>query len=320
MMNRAEFLQWAAAFVGAGTAGSVNAGAATLPSRRLGRTGVTLPMLGLGGYHLGQSGSEAAARTLVDAAFDEGIRFFDTAESYQNGTSEQWLGAALAGRRDQVFVMSKSFDFPRRRPEMAERHLAGTLKRLRTDKLDLWQLHSVRTVADVDLAFAPGGAFEMMLELKAKGAARFLGVTGHQQPEANLRAIHYWDQGLKFDVMQMPLNPIDYHQQSFQRYVLPELVRRDIGVIAMKTSADGALLREKICSIDECLRYAWSLPISLAVVGMLSPVQVRENAARARSFSAYSDAERRALLSRIAPRAALSLEWYKSGPSDGRGG
>jgi aryl-alcohol dehydrogenase-like predicted oxidoreductase len=289
-MNRAEFLQWTAAFMGAGSVGAVTTGAATLPSRRLGRTGVTLPMLGLGGYHVGQAGSAAAARTLVDAALDEGIRFFDTAESYQNGRSEEWLGAALAGRRDQVFVMSKSFDFPRRRPEMAERHLAGTLKRLRIDKLDLWQLHSVRTVADVDLAFAPGGAFEMMLELKAKGAARFIGVTGHQQPEANLRAIHYWDRGLKFDVMQMPLNPMDYHQQSFQRYVLPELVRRDIGVIAMKTSADGALLREKICSIDECLRYAWSLPISLAVVGQTTPAQVRENAARARSFSAYTDA------------------------------
>ena len=180
--------------------------------------------------------------------------------------------------------------------------------------------HEFRIPETVDLAFAPGGAFEMMLELKAKGAARFIGVTGHQQPEANLRAIHYWDQGLKFDVMQMPLNPMDYHQQSFQRYVLPELVRRDIGVIAMKTSADGALLREKVCSIDECLRYAWSLPISLAVVGMVSPAHVRENAARARSFSAYTDAERRSLLARIAPRAALSLEWYKSGPSDGRGG
>lgn len=318
-MNRAEFLQWAAAFMGAGAVGPGTDGAATLPTRRLGRTGVTLPMLGLGGYHVGQAGSEAAARALVDAAFDEGIRFFDTAESYQSGTSEQWLGAALAGRRDRVFLMSKSFDFPRRRPEMAERHLEGTLKRLRTDKLDLWQLHSVRSTADVDLAFAPGGAFEMMLELKAKGRTRFLGVTGHEQPEANLRAIHYWDQGLKFDVMQMPLNPMDYHQRSFQRYVLPELVRRDIGVIAMKTSADGALLREKVCSIDECLRYAWSLPISLAVVGMLTPAQVRENARRARAFSAYSDAARRALLSRIAPKAALRLEWYKSGPSDGRG-
>jgi len=318
-MNRAEFLQWATAFVGAGSLRPGDAGNAGIPGRRLGRTGVTLPMLGLGGYHLGQAGSEAGARTMVDAAFDEGIRFFDTAESYQNGTSEQWLGSALAGRRDQVFLMSKSFDFPKRRPELAERHLEGTLKRLRTDRLDLWQLHSVRTVADVDLAFAPGGAFEMMMELKAKGAARFLGVTGHQQPEANLRAIHYWDQGLRFDVMQMPLNPIDYHQQSFQRYVLPELVRRDIGVIAMKTSADGALLREKLCSIDECQRYAWSLPISLAVVGMLSLAQVRENAARARAFSSYSDVERRALLARIAPRAALSLEWYKSGPADGRG-
>lgn len=316
-MNRAEFLQWAAAFVGAGTVGPVTDGADPLPTRRLGRTGVTLPMLGLGGYHLGLAGSEAAAHTLVDAAFDEGIRFFDTAESYQNGTSERWLGAALAGRRDQAFVMSKSFDFPLRRPEMAERHLEGTLRRLRTSKLDLWQLHSVRTVGDVDLAFAPGGAFEKMLELRARGLTRFLGVTGHQQPEANLRAIHYWDQGLKFDVMQMPLNPMDYHQQSFQRHVLPELARRDIGVIAMKTNADGSLLRKHICSIAECQRYAWSLPISLAVVGQTTPGQVRANAARARAFVAYTDAERRALLARIAPRAAPDLEWYKQGGGGG---
>ena len=318
-MNRAEFLQWMAAFVAAGRAGTARGDAVTLPERRLGRTGAMLPMLGLGGFHVGQAGSEAAARTLVDTALGEGMRFFDTAESYQDGQSERWLGAALEGRRDTVFLMSKSFDFPRRRPEMAERHLAGTLKRLRTDHLDLWQLHSVRTVADVDLAFAPGGAFEMMLELKAKGGARFIGVTGHQHPDANLRAIHYWDQGLKFDVMQMPLNALDYHQQSFQRLVLPELVRRDIGVIAMKTSANGALLREKVCTIDECLRYAWSLPISLAVVGMTTPAQVKQNAARARAFAPYGDAERRALLDRIAPRAKLSIEWYKIGPTDGRG-
>lgn len=317
-MNRAEFLQWMAAFVAAGRTGTARGDAVTLPERRLGRTGATLPVLGLGGYHVGQAVSEAAARALVDAAFAEGMRFFDTAESYQDGQSERWLGAALDGRRDKVFLMSKSFDFPRRRPGMAERHLAGTLKRLRTDHLDLWQLHSVRTVADVDLAFAPSGAFEKMLELKNKGGARFIGVTGHQDPAANLRAIHYWDQGLKFDVMQLPLNALDYHQQSFQRQLLPELVRRDIGVIAMKTSADGALLRQKVCTIDECLRYAWSLPISLAVVGMTTPAQVKENAARARAFVPYGDAERRALLDRIAPKAKLGIEWYKVGPTGGR--
>ncbi len=318
-MNRAEFLQWMAAFVGAGSANMTLGVGDTVPARRLGRTGELLPMLGLGGFHVGQAGSEAAARTLVDAALDEGMRFFDTAESYQAGGSESWLGAALAGRRDKAFLMSKSFDFPKRRPEMAERHLAGTLQRLRTDHLDLWQLHSVRTVADVDLAFAPGGAFEMMLELKAQGGTRFLGVTGHQHPDANLRAIHYWDQGLRFDAMQMPLNALDYHQQSFQRQVLPELVKRDIGVIAMKTSADGALLRERVCTISECQRYAWSLPIAVAVVGMTTPAQVRENAARARAFEPLSDAERRVLLDRIAPRASLALEWYKGGTSDGRG-
>jgi uncharacterized protein len=284
-----------------------------LPTRRLGRTDLELPILALGGSHVAQAGSERAAGQLIDVALEEGIRFLDTAESYGSGTSERWIGAALKGRRDAVVLMTKTFAYPERTAESARRHLEGSLQRLQTDHLDLWQLHSVRSVEDVDHAFGPGGAMEYILAAKARGIVRYVGVTGHVSPRAHARALEYWDRGIRFDAMQMPINPIDYHQQSFQREVLPRLVERGIGVIAMKTSADGALMREKICSIEECLRYVWSLPVSVAVVGMERPELVRRNARLAREFAAMGEAELTALRGRIGPKARLDLEWYKCG-------
>jgi aryl-alcohol dehydrogenase-like predicted oxidoreductase len=244
-------------------------------------------------------------------ALEEGINFFDTAESYGGGSSEQWLGGALAGVRKSVVLMTKTYAPDERSVESARRHLDGSLSRLRTDYLDLWQLHSVQSTEDVDRAFGPGGAMEFILEARSQGTVRFIGVTGHVTPAANRRALEYWDRGIKFDVMQMPLNPLDYHQRSFTREVLPMLVDRGIGVIAMKTSADGALLREGLATIDECQRYVWSLPVSLAVVGMERPELVRENARRAREFRAMSEADIEALRSRLEPQARLALEWYK---------
>jgi uncharacterized protein len=324
-MDRAGFLKWIGATIGGrlvlGADGPARAkpmelpAPGTLPERRLGRTGVTLPILGLGGWHLGDAGSERAAHELVETALAEGIRFLDNAESYHGGTSERWLGTALAslGVRQQVFLMTKTYDLAHRSRESAARHLEGSLRRLRTDRLDLWQLHSVRSVSDVDQAFKHGGAMEYIIEAQRQGVVRYIGITGHQDPEANLRALHYWDEGIRFDTMQMPLNPIDHHQRSFERQVLPELVKRDIGVIAMKTSADGRLLRGRVCTPGECRRYAWSLPVSVAVVGMERPALVRDNARAAREFEALSAAERRTLLERVAPRANLRLEPYKLG-------
>ena len=321
-MDRASFLRWLGATIGGRFAlGEFGAAAhapgasapGSLPERRLGRTGVTMPILGLGGWHLGDAGSERAARTLLDTAISEGVRFLDNAESYHGGTAEEWLGAAMAslGVRKQVFVMTKTFDLEHRGRESAARHLEGSLRRLRTDYLDLWQLHSVRSAEDVDRAFRPGGAMEYILEMQRQGVVRHVGVTGHRHPSANLRALHYWDEGIRFETMQMPINPLDYHQRSFQRDVLAELVKRDIGVIAMKTSADGRLLRSGVCTATECLRFAWSLPISLAVVGMERPSLVRENAKLAREHRPMSDAERRALIDRVAPHTSLRLEPYK---------
>jgi uncharacterized protein len=322
-MDRAEFLQWLATVIGGRLLGGTGEhgrdavrtalAPGTLPERRLGRTGVMMPILGLGGWHLGAAGSEREARTLLDVALAEGIRFLDNAESYHGGTAERWLGDAIAGSgtRDRVFLMTKTFDLEHRSRESAARHLEGSLKRLRTDRLDLWQLHSVRSAADVDHAFRRGGAMEYIVEMQREGVVRHIGVTGHRDPTANLRALHYWDEGIRFETMQVPLNPIDYHQRSFQRVLLPELVRRDIGVIAMKTSGDGRLLENRVCTAAECHVYAWSLPIALAVIGMERPSLVRENARRAREFEPMTDEARLALLDRVAPRTSLRLEPYK---------
>ncbi|MDH4348717.1 MAG: aldo/keto reductase [Gemmatimonadota bacterium] len=283
----------------------------SLPTRPLGRTGLDVTILGLGGHHVAVSGSEASARRLVETALEAGINFFDTAESYGGGSSERWLGMSLAGVRKSVVLMTKTHAPAERSAESARRHLDGSLARLGTDYLDLWQLHSVKSVEDVDRAFGPGGAMEFITEARRQGTVRFIGVTGHVTPAAHRRALAYWDQGIRFDVMQMPVNPVDYHQQSFTRQVLPLLVDRGIGVIAMKTSADGALPREGLATIDECQRYVWSLPVSVAVVGMERPELVRENARRAREFRAMSEAEIATLRSRLEPRARLALEWYK---------
>ena len=285
-----------------------------LPRRRLGRTDEQVPILGLGGHHLGLAGSERAARGLVETALEEGIRFFDTAESYQGGLSERWLGGAIREVRSQVFVMSKTHAPAERSAESARQHLEGSLARLGTDYLDLWQLHSTKSPEDVDRAFRPGGAMEYIFEAKQRGTVRFVGVTGHMTAAAHARALEYWDRGWEFDTLQFPINPIDYHQASFQRAIVDAARQRDIAVIAMKTSADGALVRAGVCRHEECLRYVWSLPVSVAVVGMEQPELVRRNAAVARSGEFMSEEERAALLERILPRADPGLEWYK--PAD----
>lgn len=283
----------------------------TLPARRLGRTNLVLPVLALGGFHVGAAADERAAHALVDAALDEGVRFFDTAESYQDGRSERWLGSALKGLRQDVYLMTKTHSPDDRSAESAKRHLAGSLERLQTDTLDLWQLHAIQSPQDVDRAFGKGGAMEYILAQKEAGVVRFVGVTGHADPAAHLRALEHFDRGLRFDAVQLPINPIDAFGKSFQKQVLPALVERDLGVLAMKTNAGGALAKNAVCTVEECLRYVLGLPVSLVVSGMETPEQVRQNAATVRQ-PPFDEAQREALLAKIAARAGEDLEWYKS--------
>jgi len=322
-LDRGEFLRSLVA-LGAGLFGSSLAGsrrqeeagggeAAVLPRRPLGSTGEAVTMLGVGGFHVGGCASEAEGRAVVETAYAEGVRFFDNAESYQDGRAERWMGAALSGVRDDVFLMTKTHSPEDRSRESAKRHLEGSLERLGTDRLDLWQLHSVKSVEDVELAFRPGGTFEYLLEQKEAGVVRFVGVTGHMEPAAHRRAIELFDAGQRFDCMQFPINPVDALQKSFQTALVAALVERGVGVLAMKTSAAGRLIADGICTIEECLRFVWTLPVAVAIVGMESPEQVRTNARLARSFRRLEDDEAAALLERIRPRTRLELEWYKNG-------
>ncbi len=292
----------------AATSGSTNA----LPRRKLGDMGIELPVLGVGGYHMGMPTAEQKSRTLMETAIDEGIRFFDNAESYHAGKSERWMGAALLGARKDVFLMTKTHAFPERTAESAKRHLGESLERLQTNYLDLWQLHAVKTPEDVDASFRAGGAMEYILEAKEQGMVRYVGVTGHTSAEANLRALKHFDEGWRFDAFQFPCNPIDVHQRSFVRELLPEVVKRGIAVLAMKTAAAGALVDQNVCSIDECLRFVLSLPVSMVISGMASAEHVRRNASIVREAQPFTPAEADALLARIKPRATLDLESYKS--------
>lgn len=300
-----------AAALAAGARGACGAAPpAPLPRRNFGSTGLVLPVLGLGGHHLGLAPDEKAARELVEAALEEGLTFFDNAESYHGGRSERWMGAALGARRKDVFLMTKTHSPTDRSADSASRHLEGSLKRLGTDWLDLWQLHSVQTPEDVDRAFGKGGAWESIARAREQRVARFVGVTGHARPEANLRALHWFDRGFRFDAMQLPVNPLDAGSPGFVRDVLPALAERGIAVLAMKTTASGNLLAEGLATPSECLRFALGLPISVAIVGMESAALLRENARTVRDSEPMGTDERARLVARL--RAAdPALEWYR---------
>jgi len=285
-----------------------------LPLRTLGATGASIPILVLGGHHAGLAARRdgaAAGRAVVEAALEQGVRLFDTAESYQDGGSESLYGEVLAGVRDEVLLMTKTHAPATRGFESAQRHLDGSLARLRTDRLDLWQLHSVEDEDDVDRAFRDDGAMARIVQAKEEGVVRWSGVTGHVNPRANLRALHHFDRGWRFDVMQMPVNPLDHHQVSFQRDVLPALVERGIGVLAMKTSGGGALVERGLTTIEENLRYVAALPVSALVVGMETPAQVAADARVLREDAPLDEDERAALLARLEEHVTLDHEWYK---------
>ncbi len=312
-MNRKQFLQQLLGSL-AGLAISCRAKgkqAGVLPRRRLGEDGPAVSLMGMGGFHLRKQSDREAGR-MIDAALEEGVRFFDTAESYQKDQSEELYGAALKGKRSEIFLMTKTFSHPDRSAESAKRHLEGSLKRLQTDSLDLWQLHSVRSKEDVDRAFAKDGAMEVLEQMKSEGVVRRIGVTGHTSPGSLLRVLEHFDRGRRFDTMQFPINPIDFHQSSFQKQVLPKAVQRGIGVLAMKTSADGRLLKE-LLTIEQTVRFALSLPVSVAILGMESVAQVRQNAQLAREFKPFSAEQMTSLLEKLAPMADPALEWYKKG-------
>jgi predicted aldo/keto reductase-like oxidoreductase len=238
-----------------------------MPYRVLGKTGEKVSCIGLGGYHLGLPRvEEADAIRIFHAAMDRGINFSDNSWDYNDGESERRVGKALKGRRDKVFVMTK---FDGRTRKSALQQLDESLERLEVDHVDLWQFHENIRLEDPDRFFAEGGACEAMLEAKKSGKVRYFGFTGHKDPSVHLRMLELADKHhFKFDTAQMPLNVMDAHFRSFGKEVVPELVKRRIGVLGMKPMGDGNLLKSKKVSALECLHYALSLPTSVVITGI----------------------------------------------------
>jgi aryl-alcohol dehydrogenase-like predicted oxidoreductase len=287
-----------------------NKGAAEIPRRLLGRTGEQVSALALGGYHLGMVKTEREAIRIVQEAIANGVTFMDNAWEYHDGKSEERMGKALAGRREQAFLMSKVCTHGRDR-RTAMRQLEQSLRRLKTDHLDLWQIHEVVYDNDPDLCFAPGGVVEALEQAKREGKVRFVGFTGHKDPAIHLKMLAH---DFPFDTCQMPLNVFDATFRSFEQLVLPELKRRGIAPLGMKSMCgEGDPVKKRAVTPMEALRYAMSLPVATTVSGMDSLKILRQNLRIARGFEPLSANEMQALRERCAGVAADGrFELYKT--------
>ncbi|HLH17871.1 MAG TPA: aldo/keto reductase [Bryobacteraceae bacterium] len=256
-------------------------GSGQIPRRTLGRTGVEVSILGLGGYHLGSAESEDQAKRIVDEAIDGGVNFFDNAWEYHEGRSEEWMGSALAGRRGRVILMTKVCTHGREKA-VAMRMLEESLQRLRTDYLDIWQIHEVIYPNDPELIFRPNGAAEALVQAKKDGKVRFIGFTGHKDPAIHLKMLSY---DFPFDTVQLPLNCLDATFRSFEQQVLPELNRRGIAPLGMKSlGGSGEMVAHGAVRAADALRYAMSLPVAVTISGIESLPVLRQNLAVAQGF------------------------------------
>lgn len=281
-----------------------------IPRRPLGKTGIEVSVLALGGEHLGRVTREAEAVRLVRRAVDAGLTFMDNAWEYHNGRSEEWMGKALVGRRHKVVLMTKVCTHGRNK-KLAMQQLEQSLRRLRTDYLDLWQIHEVIYPEEPARHFGPDGSVEALLDAKRQGKVRFIGFTGHKDPAIHLKMLQY---DFPWDTCQLPLNVFDSTFRSFERTVLPELTRRGIAPIAMKAlSGNGDPIRRCVLTVEEALRYVLSLPIASIVSGIDSPDVLHQNLSIVHRFTPMTAEEIEALRRRVVTYAADGrFELFKS--------
>jgi aryl-alcohol dehydrogenase-like predicted oxidoreductase len=281
--------------------------------RILGSTGEKVSIVGLGGAHVGWQGTEDDSIRIVRTAIDNGINFMDNCWDYNNGQSEIRMGKALRdGYRSKVFLMTK---IDGRDRKTASKQLDESLRRLQTDHIDLLQFHEIIRMSDPVRIFAPGGAIEAVLEARKAGKARYIGFTGHKSPDVHLKMLQTaFDNGFMFDAVQMPLNVMDAHYDSFEKKVLPVLSENRIGVLGMKPLGGGEFLRSDTVTAIECLHYAMSLPISVVITGCDSLAVLQQALEAVRNFSPMSEEQRSALLARTAEAADDGkYELYKTG-------
>lgn len=315
-MSRRKFLAVAAASTLMGsferTSGATES-REEVPRRTLGQTGEKVSIIGLGGFHIGVQSEEKESIRIIRTAIDRGINFMDNCWDYNKGASEIRMGKALRdGYRQRVFLMTK---IDGRDKKAAMSQIDESLKRLQTDTIDLLQFHEVIRMSDPDRIFGADGAIEAAQEARKDGKVRFVGFTGHKNPDIHLKMLRTAsDHQFTFDTVQMPLNVMDAHFESFEKKVLPVLVQQHIGVLGMKSMGDGIVLKSGAVKPVECLHYAMSLPVSVVITGCDSLWILGQAIQAARTFRPLSDSQRTALLAKTEKGAKSGeYELYKTG-------
>jgi uncharacterized protein len=284
-----------------------------VPRRTLGHTGEKVSLVGVGGYHLGKPDLDAQLATrIIRSALDEGMNFLDNCWDYNNGESERRMGNALRdGYRQKAFLMSK---IDGRDKATAASQINDSLNRLQTDHIDLLQFHEVIRDSDPNRIFARGGAMEAVLEAQKAGKIRYIGFTGHKSPDVHLKMLSTASaHGFTFDAVQMPLNVMDHHFDSFEAKVLPELVKQNVGVLGMKPMGDPFILQSKTVTAVECLHYAMNLPTTVVITGCDSLPILRQALQAARDFQPLNQQDVASLLAKTAKAAQSGqFELYKT--------
>jgi predicted aldo/keto reductase-like oxidoreductase len=291
-----------------------------MPLKPLGSTGKKVTILGLGGFHVGRMDLKMASET-VDLAMESGIRFFDTAESYQKGGSEETYGQVLTPKyRDEIFLMTKT---RARDYEAAKEDLEGSLRRMKTDRLDLWLMHAINSVEDVENRLN-NGVLDYMLKAKEEGKIKHLGFSGHTVTKAHLRLLELSGEP---EACMMPINVIDRGYDSYIDNVLPVLKKKNIGVIAMKTLAGGSFFgrgfdgrkdaQETVMdhvSVNDAITYALSIPNDVLVTGPKTPAMLQEKIDIVNNFKKITPEEQHKLFAKVEHLAGNDVEYYKGIP------
>jgi uncharacterized protein len=280
-----------------------------IPSGTLGKSGLHVTRIAVGGYHMRVRGEEEGVR-IIRRAIDLGVTFFDSANKYHAGESDTTYGKALAGGlRQKIILMTKA---QLRDRESAMKQLEDSLKRMKTDYLDLWQCHEVATHKEVDQIFGPNGSLEAFVKAKQQGKVRHIGFTGHHDPTVHQRLLAGFD---GWETVQHPVNLIDPHYLSFIADVLPKVKAKGLGRIGMKSNAIGNITKNKIATIPECLRFSWSQGVDTLISGVETVEQLEQNVLACKTFTPMNAAEQKELLSRTlkGPHGA-AVEQYKKAP------
>jgi uncharacterized protein len=283
-----------------------------IPYRTLGRTGEKVSVVGLGGYHLGKQSDPNESIRIIRTGIDEGINFLDNCWDYNSGESEVRMGKALRdGYRQKAFLMTK---IDGRTKAAATIQINESLRRLQTDRIDLLQFHEVIRDSDPDRIFATGGALEAVVEAQKAGKVRFIGFTGHKSPDIHVQMLATAAKhGFTFDSVQMPLNVMDAHFNSFEKKVLPVLTKGNIGVLGMKSMGDPYILKSNTVTAVECLHYAMNLPTSVVITGCDSLPILQQALSAARTFHPMDPSQVASLLARTEKAAASGqFELYKT--------